>query len=114
MIAPVDFCTRSTVCTGLPLHYPWTGLRWPTTLAAAKARDSRLSDEVWLLMENCWDGDPAVRPGIVDVLPPFEAASGRWVPPTSEAIVGLGLGSSVIARRSPSGGSTYMELVDRS
>ena len=65
-------------------------------------------------MENCWDGDPTVRPDVADILPPFEAASSRWVLPTSEAIVGLGLGGSVTVRRSLSGGSTYMELVDRS
>ena len=63
-------------------------------------------------MENCWDGDPTVRPDITGILAFFEAASSRWVPPTSEAIVNLGLDRSVTVRRPPTGGSTYTELVD--
>ena len=73
-----------------------------------------LSDEVWLLMGNCWDGDPTVRPRIAGVLSSFEAASSRWVPPTSEAISDLGLDRPITVQRPPTGGSTYMELVDLS
>ena len=73
-----------------------------------------LSDEVWLLMGNCWDGDPTVRPHITDILSSFEVASCRWVPPTSEAIANLGLSGSITARRPPTGGSTFLGLVDRS
>ena len=73
-----------------------------------------LSDEVWLLMENCWDRDPTVRPDITGILNFFEAVSSRWVPPTLEAIVNLGLDRSVTVRRPLTGGSTYAELVDRS
>ena len=73
-----------------------------------------LSDEMWLLTTNCWDGDPTARPHITDILSSFEAASCRWVSPTSEAIVNLGLGRSATARKPPIGGSTFLELVDRS
>ena len=73
-----------------------------------------LSDEVWLLMGNCWNGDPTARPHIAKILSSFEAASCRWVSPTSEAIVNLGLDRSIIAQNPPTGGSTIAELVDRS
>ena len=73
-----------------------------------------LSDEMWLLITDCWDGDPTARPHIAGILSSFEAASCRWVSPTSEAIVNLGLSDSLTARRSQTGGSTFLELVDRS
>ena len=65
-------------------------------------------------MGNCWDGEPTVRLDIADILPSFEVASSRWVPPTSEAIADLGLDGLVTVRRPPTGGSTYVELVDDS
>ena len=50
-----------------------------------------LSEDVWILAERCWDGNPCVRPQIADILPLFEEASRDWVPLTSETIVNLGL-----------------------
>ena len=73
-----------------------------------------LSDDIWLLMRNCWDGDPTARPHVAKVLSSFEAASCCWISPTSEAIANLGLDRSIAARRPPTGGSTIMGLVDRS
>ena len=53
-----------------------------------------------MLAERCWDGDPTVRPDIAEILSFFEVASSRWVPPTSEAIVNLGLNRSVTRKSS--------------
>jgi len=45
-----------------------------------------------MLMEECWDQDPSVRPHVADALAHFEAASRDWVSPTPEAIANLGHG----------------------
>jgi len=50
-----------------------------------------LSEDVWMLAERCWDGNPSVRPHIADILPLFEEASRHWVPLTSKEISNLGL-----------------------
>ena len=76
------------------LHYGVLGL------VLAGKRPSRptnhdilgLSEDVWLLMEKCWDLDPSIRPRVTDILVQFERASDDWVSPTSEAIAHLGLG----------------------
>ena len=49
-----------------------------------------------MLAGKCWDGDPAVRPYIADIFSFFEAASHRWVSPTSAEIANLFLGFPTI------------------
>ena len=66
-----------------------------------------LSDNVWLLMEKCWDLDPSVRPHISDILALFETTSRRWISPTSEAIIELELGRPT-SRSTPDTESTDM------
>ena len=73
------------------LHYVVPGL------VLAGKRPSRptnhdilgLSEDVWLLMEKCWDLEPATRPQITDILVLFEKDSDCWVSPTSEEIADL-------------------------
>lgn len=60
-----------------------------------------LSEDVWMLVEKCWDGSPTARPPTADVLSFFEAASSRWVSPNPEAIADLGL-DRLIATHEPS------------
>lgn len=50
-----------------------------------------LSEDVWMLIEQCWDRDPSIRPHIADILVFFENASCDWVSPTPEAIASLNL-----------------------
>ena len=51
-----------------------------------------LSEDVWILMEKCWDRVPSIRPHVADILVLFENASRNWVSPTSEVITSLNLG----------------------
>ena len=57
-----------------------------------------LSEDVWMLAERCWDGNPSVRPRITDILSFFESASRHWVSSTSEAIRDLGLNRPTIQK----------------
>ena len=50
-----------------------------------------LSEDVWVLIEQCWDADPRRRPQIATILVQFEAASRDWVSPTLEEIANLSL-----------------------
>ena len=43
------------------------------------------SDDVWMLMERCWDQTPSARPHITVILTLIEAVSHGWTSPTSEA-----------------------------
>ena len=69
-------------------------------LALAGERPSRptnldilgLSEDVWVLMERCWNRVPNARPQATDILVLFETASHDWVSPASEAIASLSLG----------------------
>ena len=51
-----------------------------------------LSEDIWMLTERCWDGNPSIRPHITDILTLFEAASRHLVSSTSKAIADLSLG----------------------
>jgi serine/threonine protein kinase len=65
-----------------------------------------LSEDVWVLMEMCWDQNPTVRPHIADILTFFEVASHDWTSPTSEAIANLGLDEAT-SQNSPTTESTF-------
>ena len=54
-----------------------------------------LSEDVWVLMEKCWDRAPSTRPHAVDVLVLLETVSRDWVSPASEAIANLSLGCPI-------------------
>lgn len=54
-----------------------------------------LSEDIWVLMEKCWDWAPSTRPHAVDVLVLLETASRDWVSPASEAIANLSLGCPI-------------------
>lgn len=58
-----------------------------------------------MLVEQCWDGNPTVRPHITDILSFFEAASRRWVSLTSGTVANLRLDRPII-HRPPTGDST--------
>lgn len=59
-----------------------------------------LSEEVWMLMEKCWNQVPSARPHAADILVLLEAASHDWVSPTSGVIENLSL-SWPISQNSP-------------
>ena len=73
-----------------------------------------LSEDVWMLVERCWDGDPAVRPLTADTLSFLETASSHWVPPTFEAIANLGLDRPITAQRPPTSDLTFTVSVTAS
>lgn len=51
-----------------------------------------LSEDVWVLIEKCWNQVPNVRPHATDILTLLETASCDWVSPASEAITSLSFG----------------------
>lgn len=67
-----------------------------------------LSEDVWMLVGKCWDGEPTARPHIADISAFFEAASHRWVPPTPGAIANLGLDRPTTTEEPPTKESTFI------
>lgn len=71
-------------------------------LALAGKRPSRpknrvilgLSEDVWTLMEKCWDPIPSARPHAADILVLLETDSCDWVSLGPEAVANLSLGRS--------------------
>ena len=71
-----------------------------------------LSEDVWALMEKCWDRVPSVRPHAADVLFLLGTASRGWVPPSSETIASLGLGRPTSGNDSvPESANTMLETM---
>lgn len=51
-----------------------------------------LSEDVWTLIEKCWDSIPSARPHAADILVLLETGSRDWVSPGPEAVANLSLG----------------------
>ena len=45
-----------------------------------------------MLIQQCWNKDPSIRPRIADILVHFESTYRGWVSPTLEEIANLNLG----------------------
>jgi len=45
------------------------------------------TDDIWSLLEHCWEHSPCNRPRIRDVLQFLEKSSKSWTPPSPQAIV---------------------------